>query len=319
MRLFVAAFFAALAFFPAASAQTIQAKKIYSREAGAFVGAEALSAILMNAGRDGETVLLGEVHDNPAHHELQSALMMPVLGGGERKGAVVFEMADVGAQAAIEQFSAQWGGVNRTASGLRAVLKWDERGWPDWSMYEPLFAVALASSAKIVAGDAARAEFAAVAKGGLAALDDERVKAMALDAPLPPAEQAALVEEMYESHCRLAPRERLATMADAQRFRDAHIADRLLGHTGPRVLIAGNGHTRRSAVPRYLKARGVPADQIVSVVMVEVKEGVTDPLALLPRDANGEVDADFVIFTPAVKREGDPCDDMRRAMEKKPN
>ncbi|MDX2264061.1 MAG: ChaN family lipoprotein [Hyphomicrobiales bacterium] len=301
--------------------------KAFARKSNSLIDVvEDLSRDMIAAGVGRHTFLLGEVHDNPFHHEMQRALLAAVTGTNPRAGAIVYEMIDVSQQAALDAVLASapkpargtmaQNSLHGVSTKLEEALQWRGR-WPDWGMYEPLFATAFSEGMKILAGDASRADFTSVAKGGLAALGEERMKALALDQPLPPAEQSVLIDEMYESHCRLAPRERLATMADAQRFRDAHLADRLLAHPGPRVLIAGNGHTRRSAVPRYLKARGVPEDQIVSVVMVEVKEGVTDPLALLPRDANGDVDADFVIFTPAVKREGDPCDDMRRAMERK--
>jgi uncharacterized iron-regulated protein len=100
-------------------------------------------------------------------------------------------------------------------------------------------------------------------------------------------------------------------MVLAQRARDATLAEALLD-PGPdgAVLIAGDGHVRRDfAVPAYLRAAR-PGESIVSVGLLEVEAGKPDPEAYLADSAGGELQYDFVRFTPRSDRP-DPCEKFK--------
>jgi uncharacterized iron-regulated protein len=93
-------------------------------------------------------------------------------------------------------------------------------------------------------------------------------------------------------------------MADAQRVRDAAMADRLLSAPGPAVLIAGAGHTRTDrGVPWYLRARR-PGVRVVSVAFREVQASQQEP------PPSEEANHDLLWFTPRLD-DDDPCARMR--------
>ena len=80
-----------------------------------------LKAALARAG----AALLGEIHDNAAHHKIQACLLSVFASG--RKPAVVWEQIS-GSQSADLQ--AYWARSGRSATGLGAAIGWDKSGWP---------------------------------------------------------------------------------------------------------------------------------------------------------------------------------------------
>jgi uncharacterized iron-regulated protein len=112
-------------------------------------------------------------------------------------------------------------------------------------------------------------------------------------------------EEQDQAHCGQLPAEMLGPMVQAQRTRDAHLADRLLSaDTGDGgILITGNGHARTDrGVPAHL-ARRAPGKKAVSVGLLEVS-----PEAPAPKDYAASFSAsalpfDYVWFTPAMPQE----------------
>lgn len=100
------------------------------RKLSIFVG------ILLNASMaqaieatDAQIVFLGEVHDNPAHHERQAkwvAALAPT--------AVVYEMLTAEQAGRVDP--------NLDEAALSTQLDWDASGWPDFAMYYPIFEAA---------------------------------------------------------------------------------------------------------------------------------------------------------------------------------
>ena len=66
-------------------------------------------------------------------------------------------------------------------------------------------------------------------------------------------------------------------------------------------------------VPWYMTRRGIPREQIVSVVHLEVSPDRTSPTAYL--SGADVASPDFVVFTPRQPRP-DACEEMKRQMEK---
>jgi uncharacterized iron-regulated protein len=116
----------------------------------------------------------------------------------------------------------------------------------------------------------------------------------------------------------MAPRERLSGMADAQRFRDAHLAAQLIKAGGPFVLIAGNGHVRADAgrgAPHYLnRIAGMGFSEMAVVMMAETQDGAADPAspAYAPPGSQAPL---YIWFTPSPQRE-DPCAAFSRGRDK---
>jgi hypothetical protein len=80
---------------------------------------------------DAQIVVLGEIHDNPAHHAEQALVVAEV-----RPKAVVWEMLSPAQWAAAQA-------VDRSdVAAFEAALGWEAAGWPDFSMYHPIFLAA---------------------------------------------------------------------------------------------------------------------------------------------------------------------------------
>lgn len=78
-----------------------------------------------------DVVFLGEIHDNPAHHARQAELVAEI-----QPVALVFEMLTA------EQAAQVTPDLMRDEAALQSALAWNDSGWPDFSMYYPIFAAA---------------------------------------------------------------------------------------------------------------------------------------------------------------------------------
>jgi uncharacterized iron-regulated protein len=265
--------------------------------------------------RRGGIVLLGEVHDNPAHHRLRSQL---INIGQKPLSALVFEHLRADQDEAIARFRASPPAVDREALGaaFMTAMDWPSSGWPGAASFEPLFRLATRWPFELVAGDAAKGAVRDVARRGLAALPDGEAARLKLDNPLPLPLQDALLAELEASHCGLVPKSEFGNMAIAQRYRDAHLAERLkqaADRHGSAVLFAGNGHLRTDrGVPYYL--RQMSAKPVLSIMLIEVEDGKVDAAGYVPRGPDGQPAADYIVFTPRAERK-DPCEAMRAQLK----
>lgn len=201
--------------------------------------------------------LLGEVHDNPAHHEARAALLRAWLADG-RRTTVVFEQFDRAQDLTLAA-------APREAEALVDAGRFDKKGWR-WPLHKPLIDAALAGGATIVGGNLERATVRRAVREGAGALPAE-VAALLAQTPWSARQQQALEREIDDGHCKALPASLHAGMALAQRARDAAMARALLDSRAAGaervILIAGNGHVRRDrAVPLYLRAAGVAAADI---------------------------------------------------------
>ncbi|MDN3545656.1 ChaN family lipoprotein [Kinneretia asaccharophila] len=244
-------------------------------------------------------VLLGEVHDNPAHHLERAAQLRRLLADG-RRSTVVFEQMgrdqDAALAAAPREAEAQ-----SQAGGL------DRQGWR-WPLHKPLFEAALAGQAQLRGGNISREQARALVRQGEAAWPEDLLP-LKLATPWAPAQQQALQAEIEQGHCGAMPARLLPGMVLAQRGRDAAMAQAMLQARAAGaervILIAGNGHVRRDlAVPLYLQAAGVPAEQIHVQAYLEQASG---PAAAEPQTAL----YDRVVRTAKAQRE-DPCAALRQ-------
>lgn len=231
-----------------------------------------------------DVAILGEVHDNPAHHEEQArrvAALAPV--------ALVFEMLTP------EQAARVTPALIAEPEAMAEALGWATSGWPDFAMYHPIFAAApgAAVHGAQVPRDAARAVF----DTGAAEAFGPEAAAYGLTEPLPDAQQAAREAMQMAAHCDALPEDMLPGMVAVQRLRDAVLARAVVQAMeqtgGPVAVITGNGHARRDwGVPAYL-ARVAPDLDIH--VLGQTEDGA--PLA-------GGFDE--VVSAPAAERP-DPC------------
>jgi uncharacterized iron-regulated protein len=259
-------------------------------------------------------VLLGEVHDNPAHHRVRAWLIGDTIKARPQwRPAVAFEQIDTDRQEAVDRFEKLDAGA-RTAEGLFGLVKWQESGWPPAESYRPLMEAVVAARLPIYAGDLPRAHVRAIARSGLLQIAPEERARLGLDRPLPAPLADALRRELEEGHCGALPPQALGGMAVAQRYRDAHMADVLLSAAqrhGSAILIAGNGHVRTDrGAPWHVRQRA-PGTPVTAVLLLEVEDGRTNPADYVPRAPGGRPAADFIVFTPRAER-ADPCESLRK-------
>lgn len=233
--------------------------------------------------RGADIVILGEVHDNPAHHSNQAELITALA-----PSAVAFEMLSP-AQAEIVN------DTNDRGDGLREALGWDNSGWPDWSLYQPLFA-ALADT-PVYGMTLPGPEVNRAVSEGAAAVFGEGADLFGLTTPLPAAQQAEREAHQLEVHCDMLPQQLLSGMVQAQRLRDAafsRTALQALEDTGgPVVVITGSGHARRDW--------GMPA-----VLAIAAPEVTVASLGQLEAQPEGAAPFDTWLVAEPAPRD-DPC------------
>jgi len=228
-------------------------------------------------------VIVGEVHDNPHHHQFQADVIL-----AQRPAAVVFEMLSP------EQAAVITPELLGDAAALEAALGWEASGWPDFDIYYPIFAAL--GAARVYGAAAPRDMVRAAIGSGAAAVFDGDAARFGLDKSLPDAQQAAREADQQVAHCNALPEQMLGGMVEAQRLRDATFAavtaQALSDTGGPVIVITGNGHTRRD--------RGIPA--------ALAHAGITDVIAFgqFEEPPEGDVPFDLWRVTDPVERD-DPC------------
>ncbi len=287
------------------------AGRIWDVRGGRFVDEAAFHAALASA----HFVALGETHDNPVHHELQARALAAMVAAG-RKPAVAFEMLDLAQQPRVD--AALTRSTPHDPDALAKAVGWAGTGWPDFALYRPVFATALAAELPIVAANLSRKQVREVVKSGAGSLAPAVRQLLDRAGPLPEAAAQEIRDEMWESHCRELPRSMLDPFVTMQRSRDAQLAERVLAARGDgAVLIAGSGHARTDrAVPSYL-AREAPDRSRAAVAFLEVSDERRTPADYAEAFGPGGLPFDYIVFTPAQPRE-DPCAGFRGRKPEKP-
>jgi len=191
--------------------------------------------------------LLGEIHDNPAHHGIQAQWI-----GRIAPSAVVFEMLTP------QQAQAVMDLPDRGADDIRDVTQWDQSGWPSFEIYAPVFDAV--GNRPIIGAGVPRDDMRAVmAQGVVASFGAQQAARFGLDQPLDADQQALREQAQLLAHCNAMPGEMLPVMVDLQRYRDAVLARAAVAaldlYGAPVAVITGNGHARTDwGVPVYIAA-----------------------------------------------------------------
>ncbi|SNX72833.1 uncharacterized iron-regulated protein [Cereibacter ovatus] len=234
-----------------------------------------------------DVVILGEVHDNPRHHENQA-----VAVAGLGPAALVFEMLTPEKAALVTP------DLLADERRMAEALDWDASGWPDFAMYHPIFLAA--PEARIFGAEVPRDRARAAVKDGAAATFGADAARFGLDRALAPEDLAARSEEQRLAHCNALPEDLLPGMVEAQRLRDAALAravlDALETSGGPVAVITGTGHARRDVGLPAVLADAAPGLRILSIGQFESAPRQPAPF-------------DLWLVTAPVDR-GDPCADL---------
>lgn len=230
-----------------------------------------------------DVVILGEVHDNPAHHAHQARSVSALA-----PKALVVEML-------TPEAAQKMPSVLPDAVSLGQILGWEVSGWPDFAMYYPIFAAA--PQARVYGAEVPRAAARRAFDDGIVAVFGTGAEAYGLTDPLPPDEQAAREAEQAEAHCNALPPDLLPGMVDVQRLRDAALARAVVQAMndtgGPVAVITGNGHARKDQGLTVPLAQVAPELKVLSIGQFEDSAPAAPPF-------------DLWLVTPAAPRD-DPC------------
>jgi uncharacterized iron-regulated protein len=189
-------------------------------------------------------VLLGEVHDNEAQHQVRAAALKRFLEAGARP-SLAFEQFDRERQADIDRARDE-----RPPEGQSLADHVIERGirgkggW-NWTLYRPYVELALEYGLPIVAANLSREDAGRIAREGAAAVFSETdLRRLGLDRR-DDGLQSTFEAIVQEAHCNLLPTSALPGLARAQIARDAVLADSIRPFLARGVvLLTGNGHAR---------------------------------------------------------------------------
>ena len=231
-----------------------------------------------------DVFFFGEIHDNARHHALQARAVTAVA-----PAALVFEMLGEAQIAALPNDLTD-------AEAVAKATEWEARGWPDFAMYHPIFTAA--PGARIYAGDPGIETVRRALREGAAAVFGPAAARFGLTEPLGPEDQAAREATQQRAHCNALPAEALPGMVEAQRLRDAALAQaalRALEETGgPVAVITGAEHARTDIGAPALLRQARPDVTVLSVGLMETVPAGTPPHHLW-------------ILTEDVPSRGDPC------------
>jgi uncharacterized iron-regulated protein len=255
---------------------------------GAAAGSDGLEAFLLRA-ESADIIVVGEIHDNPSHHEIQARVVRHLQPAG-----IVFEMIPQARSEIVNRLREEGAGRSEIAE----ALEWEASGWPDFDLYAPILEAA--PDARIYgAGQPGEVIRRASRERAAAAFGAEAAR-FGLDAALDEAEEAFLRESMAAAHCNALPDAALDGMIEVQRLWDAALARaalRALAETGDGaqvVMIAGNGHADRDRGAPSVIARAEPAAE---VLVLGLTEGA----------ANTDRRFDMTIASEAPPAREDPC------------
>jgi uncharacterized iron-regulated protein len=227
-------------------------------------------------------ILLGELHDNPHHHEARGRLIAAIAS---KKYAAVVEYLPAGQSV---QFS---------GSTLQSLEQagFSPKAWP-WKLYQPLFEAIRVSGFPLYGSNLDRSVSKTIFSGGSipAAMESDYQKSLLTNNA-----KRSLEKDLVDGHCGKLPAQYLEPMFQVQRLTDISMA-RVMMHHSPAILFAGNGHIRHDyGVPQVLRSLE-PSKKRVSVGLIEEAQRDSTAFAELAKLY------DFVWITPSIDR-ADPC------------
>jgi uncharacterized iron-regulated protein len=259
---------------------------------------------LLNDIVDKEYILLGETHDNPAHHNYQ-AWVIDQLNAEGRTLSVAFEMLTPKQGRALAKQQIQ------SADQIFDAVEWEKTGWPAREMYKPVFVATLNAGYDLHAANIDRRELSQIIMQGEDSLP-EHFKVKLQENPLSEESEALLRTGIVESHCQMLPESMVPAMMLGQRVRDAAIANSLVSNKAKDgiVLIAGSGHTQKNGVPGFIRSADHSA-KIFTMAWMEVDQRFSNPEEYRDYWGTEDLPFDYVWFTARIDRP-DPCEELKK-------
>ncbi|MBF0428375.1 MAG: ChaN family lipoprotein [Magnetococcales bacterium] len=238
-------------------------------------------------------VLVGESHDNPAHHAIQLNVIRQ-LQARALKLAVAMEMFPRHLQPQLDR----WVAGELTEEAFLDAVEWYFTWGFDAELYLPILRYARDQKIPLLAMNIRRETVSAVRKKGLAGLEIETRDTLPPMCPAPLGHRIRL-EEVFQSHPMMSATGNFDYFVEAHSVWDGVMADALKkwsdAHPGGLVVgLAGAGHIMMGyGIPHQLRQRGV--EDWVTLLPWSVGDSWIDPQA-----------ADFAWGTPETKESSPP-------------
>jgi len=241
-----------------------------------------------------DVAVLGEIHDNPRHHQLRGELLRQLPAASK---TVVAEHLNW-------RLGFKEGGELLT--GLQAA-GFEPDGW-GWPLHQPLFEAVTAMQMPLMGGNLPGESIKEVFKTRGQSLPDA-VRSLLAKAPFNVQQSKALAEEIDQGHCSAMPASMFEGMAAVQRGRDAAMAEVALAHL-PSIVLAGNGHAWKHLGVPFVVYKSSPHLHTLSVLFMEWDDSrpLQEKQAFLTELAP---QADYVWLTPPQSRD-DPCAQLQK-------
>ena len=241
-----------------------------------------------------DVAVLGEIHDNPLHHQIRADLLRQLPPASK---TVVAEHLNW-----RQRFEPQ----AELLTGLQAA-GFDAKAWA-WPFHQALFEAVTAMNMPLLGGNVPSTSIKEVFKTRGASLP-EPVQALLGKAPFDASQHQAMEQEINQGHCGAMPASMFDGMAAVQRGRDAAMAEVALAHL-PSIVVAGNGHAWKHLGVPFVVDQAAPQLRVLSVLFMEWDDTRSSTekqaflVALKPQ-------ADYVWLTPSHPRK-DPCESLHK-------
>ena len=217
-----------------------------------------------------QTVLLGERHATPSHHQWQADSIAALAA----KGPVVIGLEQLPREA--QPVLDRWVAGELDEAAFLTESKWADRWGHDFAAYRPVFLLARDKRIPMKALNVDRNFVRKVGREGFDKAAADGKSPISKPTPAAPA-YAAKLEETFRQHMREASPAAVARFIDAQQVWDRAMAEAIVtalrDHPGARVAaIMGWGHVADGhGVAHQLKALGAPL--VLTAIPVKPGEG----------------------------------------------
>lgn len=252
--------------------------------------------------------LLGELHDNPVHHETRARLITAIAATG-RTPAVAMEQFALDRDAELQ--AAQRAGGDAEAVTEAGGL--ERKAWA-WPLHKPIVAAAIAAGLPLRAANLPRSQLRGDLQARIDGAGGEAWIARLRTSPWSAEQAERMREGIEEGHCNQLPAAAVPRIALAQRARDAAMAQAVVDAAtrDGTIFIGGNGHVRRDlGIPAYLRPDELARGDVVAVAFVEADDDEARDSDFARRYADEHPGFDVLWFTPPAQRD-DPCKQMAR-------
>ena len=218
-----------------------------------------------------DLVFVGEAHDNPEHHLIQTQILQALWA---RRGrlTVAIEYLPSSTQGAIDRYLCG----ELTEKEFLAETDWKGTWGYDYYLYRPLILTAKQNGGRVIALNAPREIIRKVASYGLEGLSDDERAELPPDIDMNDKAHRAYLREVYQQHAHKRLK-RFEYFYEAQCVWEDTMAHRLAVHMaenpGPVVAFTGNGHiVNKFGIPDRTTKR-VPVSMI-TIMPYPLHEGI---------------------------------------------